>query len=84
MFSLFTLLFVNFDGLLAGWKTDWECFPCTSRNEFLFFFFFLRWGRGNHTQKTKSEQLYNNPGDKLSHEPTVCANRHKSVIFFAK
>lgn len=50
----------------------------------------------NHTQKTKnnissssSEQVYNTV-DKLSHQPTVCANRHKITrnkkicIFFAK
>lgn len=50
----------------------------------------------NHTQKTtnkisssSSEQVYNTV-DKLSHQPTVCANRHKITrnkkicIFFAK
>lgn len=50
-----------------------------------FFFFSPLGSKESHTHRKPSQtKLYNNPGDKLSHESTVCANRHKIVIFFAK
>lgn len=67
MFSLFDLLFVNFDGLFARLKSNWGRFLTQLETVSLFFSTIFSLHSENHTQKTEStfawssEQLYNNP-----------------------